>query len=220
MGYLPLSASRRVVFAAGAAALAALYWGLVARETPPPELNAAVPQRMTCAESESADYYFPEGRLYLDGVLDRQQRAALSIVLRAAKGQSLYCPADGDEAYRLTRVDAAPPLTVLARSSQGRASLEVIRLGGERWTWPPGDIALDSSRQLSAVEWQTLVETIERARIWSLPPVGVPPEGEGTVWLLEGRRDRVYTAVIRQFGDQEPIRELGPVFLRLAAITE
>jgi hypothetical protein len=64
---------------------------------------------------------------------------------------------------------------------------------------PSAKLAINTSRSLSAVEWNGFISLLDRAHFWSLPTVdGGPIANDGAAWLLEGARQSKYHLVDRQ----------------------
>lgn len=68
---------------------------------------------------------------------------------------------------------------------------------------------------LSPADWGRLQDYLNAAKFWSLSPVGDAAGFDGAEWLIEGRRNDIYRAVLR-WSPRGAIHDLGRMFFALS----
>jgi hypothetical protein len=175
--------------------------------------------RSECPAREDIAYYFPEGALIPTSPADeRPDREFLSDFLRRQDAPSFSCGAAPLEGYRMVWAGGAASALLIA-VVEGEQGWRI------EWTQfdralpgRPATIKSKDSRALTSPEATAVTSALENARFWSTrPPTGSGPEG--LAWLLEGRADSRYRAILLGPALTPPFSDVAISFVALAGLT-
>lgn len=135
---------------------------------------------------------------------------------------SVSCgPTDATETYRFLwlRTFHRPIAVRVSRYSNGirLVAAELTGAGG----YNPGGIAARTEKALSEADWGLLAASLSTTTFWSMTTRPAKPTlgGDGSQWIIEGRRGAEYHIVDRWTPRDGPFRDAGLSFLKLAGIS-
>lgn len=189
--------------------------GVACGSTTPPQVRSSIAVRSVCPPAHSTDYFFPEGALIPQRAdSDREQRSSISQYLEATGASPLSCGAEPMEAFRLLRVgEAIPEFEIAVRRRREGWTLELAEINRSATAPTPAN---RSTQTIHADQVAILKDAISKAEFWNLPAF-LDVEGEGQVWVVEGRMDSSYKVVTRpSYRSSEPFEQLVRAFHRLS----
>jgi hypothetical protein len=180
--------------------------------TPEPKGGQAV--RDLCPPRTDDQYYFESGSL---ARFDEVNRPVVSRYLRQLDAPSFSCGQQVAEGYRLTRVPTATGGTVVVSVAET----------GSGWSVSAAEFEAGPKRDELVRRWtpavspeqvSTLLESVRRARLWSVPGwKGDVTANDGVHWFVEVRNGASYRLVDRHSpASSDDVVRVGENLLRIA----
>ncbi len=192
--------------------------------TVPVHAQLGSPVGTTCPEAKDA-HYFPVGSFtpepYEDA--DATRRQWYSNHLTAMAEPSLSCGEfEGDEVYRFLVLGHFWSISVRISRRGDVYNLKAVTMNADDASRGQAGLAANHiAKVLTAEQRRALLDRLDSIRFWSLETVlsvvGYMGVRDGSVRILEARRDGRYHVVRRGTGDST-LASIGPLFFELANI--
>lgn len=186
----------------------------------PPTQTSGESVRRVCPVPGTDDFYFPEGAVNPNSVVDeRVERALLSGLLTRQGAPSLSCGNRPAEGYRMVWAGgAASPLVITVLRTDATWRLDWVQLSAPE-PGQPGEATAEGGRDLMWADVRAVVTALEDAEFWSAR-ISSGSGPEGLAWLVEGREGPRSRAVLLSPGLTPPFSGVARAFLALAGLRE
>ena len=155
--------------------------------------------------------FFPKSSLDLRG--DDFKAKWYSTQLRALREPSLFALATNREAesYRFLWLRTFHhPIAVRLELQADGSWMLVTKVASGAGGYSPGTLTINTSRQLTTQEAQSLRSKVEGSGFWNAPnPINDQTGDDGSQWIVEGVKAGRYHVVDRWMPKNGPARDLG-----------
>lgn len=181
-------------------------------DTSLPMPQSTLRARTECPPTADDQYFYPaEALVPNDPVVDRAQRRAIADYLAVSRAKSLSC-GSGGEAYRVFWGGGFGVQSVVVTITPDAA------VGATFGPRTGAQVVLDRnvSAPVSADAFGRLRQLLDGASFWTAKPF-TDLEGEGTVWVIEGRRGDSYKVITRVTPDPA-LADAARMMLKLSGL--
>lgn len=168
------------------------------------------------------DYFFPsEIFSKRNSDLDQFERHWYSESLTRAGEPSLSCGSSDDTTiYRFLWLRTfSQPISVRISLRANDVLIEAFKLSGAGG-YDPGTVSTRIKKIVTTSEGDALKTALDQVGFWNLPTKSSADDTglDGAQWIIEGQRNGTYHVTDR-WSPKGPYRELGLLFLQIAAIS-
>jgi hypothetical protein len=171
---------------------------------------------------DSSTFYFPvkmkrEDRT--ENKVDSFDNQWFSSMLFALHEPVLDNYTGSKEIYRFTWLRTFDhPVTIRVEKQNGIAKMFVKESNGQSG-YDPGRLIRDTSADISAEDWQDLIELFQATGFWQLHTEEENMGKDGSEWLIEGVKDGRYRFIYRWSPEPTDVaNSIGKRFLRLTKV--